>query len=682
MRATTRVIALFLAGALALGCGDDDPAPGGGSDGLSDTGGEPDAAGGEPDEGPDPGADPDVAPDGPEDVPDPSTADVPEATEELWAGAARVPLGFPIGIPTVGYGPTAGGPSTPFSNAYPGTLGEHTEVNAKALVLRREGKALVLMRLDAVGVWDGHIVDLANRLRELGRADLAEGLIVNATHTHSSGGRIFDHPVGEIAVDTFIPELYQRLRDRMAEAVLAADAAAVPARIGHKVIEVPELHSDRRCENELDKPSDIDDSMGLIKVEAVEDDHMIALGIWYSVHGTVLNRDSWVLSSDATGGIELGIEARLDAPTEVMFLQGWAGEMSPKSSDAPITAAGHERLHDFVKIDAMGKTAADIVIPELDDIEMSTTPEIDVVTVRFPLTGAVANPDGAFDDYPHGGIYCVSPEENCGPDAEPYTELLCLAGGFAEEESVDNAAISAARIGDLGFVTLPGEPLTSVGTELRDRAADRMGLPTVFVLGYAQGYLGYLLHPEDYWMGGYEGSGALMGPGGAQYLIDIGVGISGLVVDPDSDPGFEPIPVEPAASVQYPELTGEAPKDTPGVVSGPAGEEVVEMVFRGGDAAVDLPIVTLEVQQGDGSWATATRPNGVAVDSRGPEMELHYEADPPFSKPGPRNFLWTLTMPTVRSVPPAHGQLSGTYRFRVNGQTPDPYELTSDPFSL
>ena len=33
------------------------------------------------------------------------------------------------------------------------------------------------------------------------------------THTHHSGGRVFDHFIGEVAVGPFMPEFYRRVRD-------------------------------------------------------------------------------------------------------------------------------------------------------------------------------------------------------------------------------------------------------------------------------------------------------------------------------------------------------------------------------------------------------------------------------------------------------------------------------------
>ena len=80
-------------------------------------------------------------------------------------------------------------------------------------MLKRGPKTLALVRMDLIGVWQEMVRDAQTRLRELGHEDLADGLIVAATHTHRSGGRVFDHFIGEIAVGPFL-EGFTRVRDR------------------------------------------------------------------------------------------------------------------------------------------------------------------------------------------------------------------------------------------------------------------------------------------------------------------------------------------------------------------------------------------------------------------------------------------------------------------------------------
>jgi hypothetical protein len=668
--------ALALAGLLAAlpACGDDAPAAG------TDTAAAPDTP-----SATDPGAetaDHDVTADlGPGDIPtapdvDPGAVDVPAPTEELWAGAAFRSFQFPIGVPNVGLAPGAGVPSR-FADSFPGTEFRHTDVGAKALVLRRQGTAVVLVRLDLIGIWDTNRDEVAQMLTDVGRADLGRGLILGATHTHASGGRLMAHPIIELAVDTFMPGLYQRVRQAIFDAVVAADAAAVPAKVGHAVIQVPELHHDRRCENGPVQ----DDSMGLIKVEDAADGRVLAVVVNYAMHPTVIGNDLSTLSSDASGAIEHGVEEALPGAPPVIYFQSWAGDM------APARPAGYatEPAGDHLRAETAA-AARDLIVPALAGIATSATPELAVETIRYPLSMALISPGTDFaDKYPWGAAYCFSTSENC-PDegGVPYTKPSCFP--FEEEFTLKTAQTSAARIGDLGLATIAGEPLTSLGVELRDRGAAVTGLTDFFVIGYGNGYMSYLLHPDDFWMGGYEGGSAMLGPDGGQYLVDKGVAIAERMMNPNSDLGFEPIPFAWGEVVDYGDLDVEEALGAAAIVSQPTSDGPARSVtWIGGDTAADAPTVTLERQEG-GAWAPALRANGAPYDSWGPEMELRLGAEPVFGKAAPagtpRTFTWTCAMPALFAVPPLGGQLTGTFRFAIAGTRPDPYTLTSDPFTL
>jgi len=620
----------------------------------------------------------DAAPPPPDLGPDHSRDNVPAPTARLVAGYAEHTLGFPIGIGTVGYAPQVGA-TTPFAGLYPGTNAQHTDLTARALVLRNGGEAVVLVRTDSVGIWQDMVRDVRVRLREEGRGDLADGLVVGATHTHSSGGRIFDHFVGEVAVGAFLPGLYQRVRDAVVEAVLAADAAVVDARVGHTLLQVPQLHKDRRCEN-----GDLqDDTMGVIKV-AKEDGALLAVVVNYAMHGTILNTDDWTLSRDSTGAVESGIESRLESPAPVLYFQSWAGDMSPETPEQYILGEGHALRPDFTRLDAIGAAAAEAVIPRLADIAMSDAAEIQAKTVAVPLVPEEINPDGSFDDYRYGGIYCIDGEENCGPEAQPYTseDLACVP--IAEMWTVNYTYLTAARIGGLGLVTLPGEPLTSVGVALRDEVAQATGWDDVLVVGYAQGYLAYLLHPEDYWMGGYEAASTLMGPGFGLFLINRGVAIARHLAM-GTPLGFEPLPEPRVESLQYDPLVDETPLGTPAIdAQSEPGADTVWVRWLGGGPIDDTPRVTLQHQVED-VWVPFTYPHGGPVHSGGPEIELLLAVEPSYDDAialESRTFRWTARMPSRFQVLPSFGQPQGLFRFAIEGQHIAPYQLNSEPFQL
>jgi len=617
----------------------------------------------------------------PEDDAGDASGDVAPDTQSLdltlMGGVASRPLRLPVGTATVGYSPGQG-PKTPYAESYPGTTAAHTELTAKAMVIRQGDKAIALVRTDTIGVWQDIIRDAQVRLRELGHPALADGLIVAATHTHRSGGRIFDHFIGEIAVGPFLEGFYPRIRGAIVDAVIEASEAAVPVRVGHGAIQVPSLHKDRRCEN-----ADLqDDTMGLIKLETSDGD-LLGVVVNYAMHGTVIGSDEPVLSTDAPGAIEDGIEAALADPAMVLYLQSWAGDMAPVTPTSHFTDAGHDLRDSYRSLRAIAAEAAALVVPAVATLDTRDDIDIDIVSTHVPFDNALINPDGSFDAYPFGGIYCMASTENCGPDAAPYApeELSCF--GVPEEYTVSWTLMTAARIGDLGLITLPGEPLTSIGTELRSRALEDSALGDVFVIGYAQSYLAYLLHPDDFFMGGYEGASCLMGPGFGQYLVESGVALSRHLADRDAPLHAPAAALEtPDASLDYDDLPWEDAEGTAEITQQPVDVEGVwEMTWRGGDPAVDAPRVTVQ-RQIDGAWVPATYPSGRIIDSRGPEIELSLTTEPAYSEAmhrDSRTFLWTARLPSAFAVPAAEA-LSGQLRLVVEGTRPEPYSLTSEPF--
>jgi hypothetical protein len=74
-----------------------------------------------------------------------------------------------------------------------------------------------------------------------------------------------------------------------------------------------------------------------------------------------------------------------------------------------------------------------------------------------------------------------------------------LIGRFAPP----NASVYLARIGRLLIVGIPGEPTSEIGRKVQVLAAS-LGFPHSFVVSHTNGWIGYVLTPEDYDRGGYE----------------------------------------------------------------------------------------------------------------------------------------------------------------------------------
>ena len=90
-----------------------------------------------------------------------------------------------------------------------------------------------------------------------------------------------------------------------------------------------------------------------------------------------------------------------------------------------------------------------------------------------------------------------------------------LIDRFAPKE----AAVSLALIGRLLLIGVPGEPTSELGRKLQSLAAKR-GFPHTFVVSHTNGWIGYILAPEDYDRGGYEATLAFHGRGAADRMVE------------------------------------------------------------------------------------------------------------------------------------------------------------------
>lgn len=85
-----------------------------------------------------------------------------------------------------------------------------------------------------------------------------------------------------------------------------------------------------------------------------------------------------------------------------------------------------------------------------------------------------------------------------------------LAKSLVERFAPDAAEVTALRIGDLALLGVPGEPTGALGLRIR-AYGEKLGFKSVLVCSHVNGWIGYILMPEDYDRGGYESQLAFNG---------------------------------------------------------------------------------------------------------------------------------------------------------------------------
>ena len=635
----------------------------------------------------------DAAPDAAWTEPDPTWLLPDPAPFRAGVATRRFPI--PVGIGTSGFGANSADPHhTPFARVYPGTRRIHTHPDMRALVLEAgPGNRLILIRTDTVGVSAALRRSLVARLEPILGSEVDRQLVIVATHTHSGPNRLIDKPYWQVIQDFFWPELYLRVIDALEGVVLDAVADLEPARVGHGVAMTTALHNDRRCAN----PEEDEPELPVLRVDRVSDGTTKAIALFHAIHGTVLGMPEYALSQDASGTIEAKLAERFDHPVQVMFFNGAAADMAPGSPDFDPPPDAAPWNPPFSRTERLGRAAADVVMGMFDTIEMRDAGVVHSRVARVAIDRDLLGYDPAEFRWEHGAVFCgIGYDERCVGEP-PNPELLrgCLPFPTAESTAPTQAPLSVGRIGDLGFVTAPGEFAIALGRRARAGASEALGVPVVF-MGYAQEYTGYSLPYDDWWQGGYEASGAMWGPRQGDYLTDAIIDLARAYATPGRPLGFpqgglEPVPGPYVDVEPFPTMPSTAPpallEDVP---EAPAHGDVITFAFGGGDPWLGSPRVTLERVEGEG-FVAATWPDGRAVNSDDYSMTLTLVPTPDYedTEAPSRVFTWTAEMPVVR--PAGGGPLAagGTFRLVARGRAllagavePSEYAVESRPFTV
>jgi neutral ceramidase len=309
----------------------------------------------------------------------------------------------------------------------------------------------------------------------------------------------------------------------------------------------------------------------------------------FGVHGTVLDADNNLASTDAPGAIERALEESFDRKVVVIHAQGAAGDVSPSGSGG-IDCTGMRFCYNFARAETVGRYARDQIMPVYDRAATGarTQVELEMLTRSIPLgsdwrtfqvrdggityapfgrrepadglvfddAGRVISPIDEFNA-PVGAALCgedhvallssgqmpgtemVRPYRSCMRVDSAVRFLQPLVGVQFEMPfpvcAATRTTVSALRIGDFMMITLPGEPLNILADHVRDTSpfpADH-----TIVLGYSQGHIGYLLTPEDWLRAGYEPSINMWGPLEGEYIADNAVALARLAATPAREDG-------------------------------------------------------------------------------------------------------------------------------------------------
>jgi hypothetical protein len=416
----------------------------------------------------------------------------------LLVGASKRRVTPPLSVP---YLTSSGnGTNAPFQ-------GLHDDLFARALVLDDGRRQIALLSVDAIG-YDNSVLgkgrDFTRELRRkvVVRTGLKPGAIMlAATHAHSAPETIGLTPFREVpGVPDWLEQHLQELPDTLVDAWKNRAPARAFAGITHVegiaryrriVLKNGKLsvHGALPPPEQVAAPWQLDESLHLLWFQR-EDGAPCAALMNYTAHPVIAMLLPQVCA-DYPGAAARLVEQHLPGAV-CLFTNGAAGNINSVKVST-----------NFDDVALLGRKLGAAALDEIAALRagppLSDT-SLDVRSVRFELDPRPCPPLAQ-------ALKTASPIV-IGKDGTITRLALKLAEGPLRGE------IQAMRLGPIRWISLPGEPFVETGLALKQAGAS-------FVVGYANGYLGYFPIRRAFDEGGYEviqGAWSRVAPGSAERL--------------------------------------------------------------------------------------------------------------------------------------------------------------------
>ncbi len=463
-----------------------------------------------------------------------------ESTTPLRVGVGRADITPPTGYFTMG---------NVRSDAR--ATGQHTRLQARAIVLERDGRKIALVVTDLCCVAGGLLTEAAKQLD--GRGFDETNMVVSATHTHSAPGQYFPFAAYDVSFPNLHtatsfslqpdPQLYAFLARRLATAISRADDDLAPgaAAWGHtriaegltenRSIEAHlanygidrELGEGRAEEDPKGLDNTIDPDLDVLRVDKQIDGRLVPVGMWstFANHGTVnLGVRAKSYNGDHLGAAMLSTERELRRTGGAPAGQDVVSAFS--NADEGDTSSALKRTGPAAA-EYVGRVEGHAMIRAWRDAgrRLSSTVPLDWRWTRFCFCGQETD-GGRVDDKAVPGVPLLTGSDEHRGQLHDHTGLVfegrrlpVEAGPQGNKIQLEpqgvpipkGAPVAVVRVGDGAIVSNPGEVTVELGRRLKAatlEALSGVGVSSASITGLANEYVGYFTTPEEYRWQSYE----------------------------------------------------------------------------------------------------------------------------------------------------------------------------------
>lgn len=422
----------------------------------------------------------------------------------LNGGIQRVNISPPIGTPLGGYLARKGV-----------SEGVHDELFATVLVLKQGKMSLALITTDVIAI-PSHLDRKIRRYVRESTGIPEENILIAATHTHSGPALLFGY-------QGLANKSYQAfLCDAVAGCATAAWKTLCPIEVGVGTGKLHGLGVNRR----EPKQGPIDPEVGVLRIERENG----TLGIFFNFtcHPTVLGPNNLLISRDYPGFAVNAIEQVIGGVA--MFTNGAAGDINPGHS-ADLSALGVPLPgRTFSRAQSLGLMLAGEVIKTAMRIEPKGSAQLEVRSkrIRLPLKTLPSPQEAEKVLKEKMKLLEKLKRKNVSPDRITAAEIEkfhaeCLLRQVHKVQRQRRKYmwlyLQSIRIGECAIFAFPGELFVEIGLRIKRRSPFN---PT-YIVGYANGYFGYLPTRKAFEEGGYEVMMSHFAPGADELVEEAAV---------------------------------------------------------------------------------------------------------------------------------------------------------------
>ena len=447
---------------------------------------------------------------------------------KLQAGFSRLNVTPPLGIPIVGY----------YKPRFAEGVLDELEVNALALAV--EDKKVVLLSVDNCGFSE----TVANSYREHICAVTglpADCVFLHATHTHTGPSTCptYDKDLvllSEYEGNPLLPQYYEYLRCKLADAAVLALKDLQPAKMGWAVGDAPKVAFVRRFRMKDGKVrtnpgvgnpdilypiGDVDERVNVLRFDR-ENDSLVLVN--FGNHPDAVG-DS-LISGDWPTLLRHRLEKALDNVKSIFF-NGAQGDVNHVN----VNAKGgdfNDTFHDFDDVDRgygharhMGNVVAAAVLQVFDKVNYTDVESLKTLEKTIEIPSAMPTPEEAKQAHILNDLHMAGKDEEIPFEGMELTTVVAEAARMVRLEygpkSFPMNFIGVA-VGNVALFGIPGEPFTGVGRGLKEAEGWDLVLPCCLTNG-CRGYFPML---DAYEEGGYEARSSSFKAGSAELIVKEG----------------------------------------------------------------------------------------------------------------------------------------------------------------